>query len=70
MNDESFVRLPSSTLIILYGQVGNIRSRLITLTDVTQSLEWEGAETVIAELNTELDFLESYLPQRVDDIPF
>ena len=70
MNDESFVRIPSSTLNIIYGQIGNVRVRLMQLDELLDESVNPREKALVAEAATELEFLESYLPGSVADIPF
>ena len=70
MNDESYVRIYSSVLTVIYGQVGNIRARLTRLDELLDEDTSPHEKALVAETATELEFLESYLPKDVTDVPF
>jgi len=69
VNGEVFVKLPVSVVVVLHGQVGNIRSRMNLVQELIAKGQSNRALEICAEVQTETDYLESYLPPMPGKLP-
>ena len=70
MNEESFVKVPQSTIVLLHGQVGNMRHRLSRCRILVEANQIEAADAMLVDIVLELAYLEQYLPPHNLKLPF
>ncbi len=70
MKEEHFVKMKSERVMLLHGQVGNIRSRVTKIQALLLASDIALALDLCLEVQEEVGYLENYLPPRVNKAPF
>lgn len=68
--EQAYIRVPIENYVALRGQIGNMRSRLISLQHFAIDNGLTELIPLMQETLEELEFFDRYLPRPPDEPPF